>query len=93
MSAPCCGPVQGHGAGPCPARDRVNTIASAFIETPLSRPVFEDETFLASVLAKIKLGRLGQIEDRIGAIVFLVSDASALMTGSALLVDGGWTAD
>lgn len=72
---------------------RVNTIAPTFIETPLTRPFFEDPTFLASVLAKIKLGRLGQVEDLMGAIVFLASNASALMTGSSLVVDGGWTAD
>jgi NAD(P)-dependent dehydrogenase (short-subunit alcohol dehydrogenase family) len=72
---------------------RVNTIAPTFIETPLTRPFFEDQAFLDSVLAKIKLGRLGQVEDLMGAVVFLASDASALMTGSALLLDGGWTAD
>lgn len=72
---------------------RVNTIAPTFIETPLTRPFFEDKAFLDSVLAKIKLGRLGQVEDLMGAIVFLASDASALMTGASLVVDGGWTAD
>lgn len=72
---------------------RVNTIAPTFIETPLTKPFFEDRAFLDAVLSKIKLGRLGQVEDLMGAIVFLASDASALMTGSALVVDGGWTAD
>lgn len=72
---------------------RVNTICPTFIETPLTRPFFADEAFRAEVLAKIKLGRLGQPEDLMGAVLFLASDASALMTGSALLVDGGWTAD
>ncbi|PVM90827.1 3-oxoacyl-ACP reductase [Caulobacter radicis] len=72
---------------------RVNTIAPTFIETPLTRPFFEDQAFLDSVLSKIKLGRLGQVEDLMGAVVFLASDASALMTGSALVVDGGWTVD
>lgn len=72
---------------------RSNTIAPTFIETPLTKPFFEDKTFLDSVLAKIKLGRLGQVEDLMGAILFLASDASALMTGTSLVVDGGWTAD
>ncbi|KQS03775.1 3-oxoacyl-ACP reductase [Sphingomonas sp. Leaf357] len=72
---------------------RSNTIAPTFIETPLTRPFFEDPVFKASVLAKIKLGRLGQVEDLMGAILFLAADASALMTGTSLVVDGGWTAD
>jgi NAD(P)-dependent dehydrogenase (short-subunit alcohol dehydrogenase family) len=72
---------------------RVNTVAPTFIETPLTRPFFEDPEFLNSVLTKIKLGRLGQVEDLMGAIVFLASDASALMTGTSIVVDGGWTAD
>jgi NAD(P)-dependent dehydrogenase (short-subunit alcohol dehydrogenase family) len=72
---------------------RVNTLCPTFIETPLTRPFFENAAFKESVLAKIKLGRLGTVEDLMGAMVFLASDASALMTGSALIVDGGWTAD
>lgn len=72
---------------------RVNTLCPTFIETPMTRPFLADENFRASVLSKIKLGRLGQVEDLTGAIVFLASDASGLMTGSSLLVDGGWTAD
>lgn len=72
---------------------RSNTIAPTFIETPLTRPFFEDAEFKASVLAKIKLGRIGQPEDLMGAIVFLASEASALMTGTSLVVDGGWTAE
>lgn len=72
---------------------RVNTICPTFIETPLTKPYFEDPVFRADVLKKIKLGRLGQPEDLMGAVLFLASDASALMTGSALMVDGGWTAD
>jgi NAD(P)-dependent dehydrogenase (short-subunit alcohol dehydrogenase family) len=76
-----------------PHNIRVNTLCPTFIETPMTKPFFENAAFKESVLAKIKLGRLGTVEDLMGAVVFLASDASALMTGSALLVDGGWTAD
>lgn len=72
---------------------RSNTIAPTFIETPMTRPFFEDEAFRASVLAKIKLGRLGTVEDLMGAVLFLASDASAMVTGTSLVVDGGWTAE
>jgi NAD(P)-dependent dehydrogenase (short-subunit alcohol dehydrogenase family) len=72
---------------------RSNTIAPTFIETPMTRPFFENESFKASVLAKIKLGRIGTVEDLMGAVIFLASDASAMMTGTSLVVDGGWTAD
>ena len=72
---------------------RVNTIGPTFIETPLTRPFFENAAFKDWVLSKIKLGRLGQVTDLMGAVVFLASDAAALMTGSAMLVDGGWTAE
>lgn len=72
---------------------RVNTLGPTFIETPMTKPFFENAAFRDSVLAKIKLGRLGTVEDLMGAIVFLASDSSALMTGSSLVMDGGWTAD
>ncbi len=72
---------------------RVNTICPTFIETPMTKPYFADPAFRAQVLAKIKLGRLGQVDDVTGAAVFLASDASSLMTGSALMLDGGWTAE
>jgi len=72
---------------------RVNTLAPTFIETPMTRPFFENQAFRADTLMRIKLGRLGQLEDLTGAIVFLAGDASALMTGASLVVDGGWTAE
>lgn len=72
---------------------RSNTIAPTFIETPMTKPFFEDEAFKASVLAKIKLGRLGSVEDLMGAVLYLASDASSLVTGTSMIVDGGWTAD
>jgi NAD(P)-dependent dehydrogenase (short-subunit alcohol dehydrogenase family) len=76
-----------------PHNIRVNTVCPTFIETPMTRPFLKDESFMRSVVSKIKLGRLGQVEDVMGAVLFLASDASALMTGSALMVDGGWTAE
>lgn len=76
-----------------PDRIRVNTIGPTFIETPLTRPFLQDPTFHADVLKKIKLGRLGQPEDVMGAAVFLASDAAALITGTSIVVDGGWTAE
>ena len=72
---------------------RSNTIAPTFIETPMTKPFFEDPAFKTHVLSKIKLGRIGKVEDLMGAILFLASDASALMTGTSLIIDGGWTAD
>ena len=72
---------------------RSNTIAPTFIETPLTKPYFDDLAFKAHVLSKIKLGRVGKVEDLMGAILFLASDASALMTGTSMVIDGGWTAD
>jgi NAD(P)-dependent dehydrogenase (short-subunit alcohol dehydrogenase family) len=76
-----------------PHKIRVNTLAPTFIETPMTRPFFQYEAFRNDTLSRIKLGRLGQLDDLTGAIVFLASDASALMTGSSLVVDGGWTAE
>ena len=75
-----------------PHEIRVNSIGPTFILTPLSRPFFEDEEFLADTLSRIPLGRLGEMEDIMGAVVFLASPAAALITGAALVVDGGWTA-
>jgi NAD(P)-dependent dehydrogenase (short-subunit alcohol dehydrogenase family) len=76
-----------------PHNVRVNTLGPTFVETPLTKPFFANESFRKEVLGKIKLGRLGQVDDLTGAIVFLASDASALMTGSSIVVDGGWTAE
>ena len=70
---------------------RVNSIAPTFIETPLAKEMLKDPEFRDAVLSKIKLGRTGQVEDLMGAIVFLASDAAAMITGASLLVDGGWT--
>jgi NAD(P)-dependent dehydrogenase (short-subunit alcohol dehydrogenase family) len=76
-----------------PHNIRVNSLGPTFLETPMTRPFFENKPFRDEVLGKIKLGRLGQLEELTGAIVFLASNASSLMTGSALVLDGGWTAE
>jgi len=67
-------------------------LCPTFIRTPLTAPYFEDESFMAETLGKIPLGRIGEVEDLMGAVLYLASDASALVTGTSLLVDGGWTA-
>lgn len=72
---------------------RVNSIGPTFLETPMTKPFFENKAFRDEVTTKIKLGRIGRLNEVTGAILFLASDASSLMTGSALMLDGGWTAD
>ena len=71
---------------------RVNSICPTFIETALTKDMFADPVFKESVISKIALGRIGRPEEIMGAVVFLASDASSLVTGSALMLDGGWTA-
>jgi NAD(P)-dependent dehydrogenase (short-subunit alcohol dehydrogenase family) len=71
---------------------RVNSLCPTFLLTPMTAPFFANPEFRAKTLARIPLGRLGEVEDLMGAIVFLASDASALVTGTSLIIDGGWTA-
>ncbi|MEM7296133.1 MAG: SDR family oxidoreductase [Pseudomonadota bacterium] len=75
-----------------PHRIRVNTICPTFIRTPLTAPTFADPEKVAWIESKIKLGRVGEVEDVMGAVQYLASPASALVTGTSILVDGGWTA-
>jgi NAD(P)-dependent dehydrogenase (short-subunit alcohol dehydrogenase family) len=72
---------------------RVNTICPTFILTELTQATFDDPEKRAWVERQIKLNRVGQVEDIMGAAVFLASDAAAMITGTSLLVDGGWTAE
>lgn len=71
---------------------RVNSVAPTFVETPMTAPFLADERFRAEVVSSIPLGRLGRVEDVTAAVVYLASEASALVTGTSLVVDGGWTA-
>ena len=74
-------------------RDSVNTICPTFILTDLTKATFEQPDKRAWIEDKIKLGRVGEVEDIMGAVVYLASDAAALVTGTALMIDGGWTAE
>ncbi len=71
---------------------RVNTLCPTFVRTPFTQATFDDPDRVRWIEEKIKLGRVGEISDVMGAAVYLASDASALVTGTALMVDGGWTA-
>jgi NAD(P)-dependent dehydrogenase (short-subunit alcohol dehydrogenase family) len=72
---------------------RVNTICPTFIRTPLAEQTFANPERVRWIEEKIKLGRVGELEDIMGPVTFLASDAAVMITGTALLVDGGWTAD
>ncbi len=71
---------------------RVNTVCPTFIRTELTEATLADPEKRRWIRSKIKLGRLGKVEDVMGAVVFLASDAASLITGTRLLIDGGWTA-
>ena len=76
-----------------PHQIRVNTICPTFIRTPLTQSTFDNPDRKEWIESKIKIGRIGEVEDIMGAVVFLASTGSSMVTGSALMVDGGWTAD
>ena len=75
-----------------PQRIRVNSVAPTYIETPMTRPFFANEDFLAETLRKIPMGRIGQPAEVAAGVLFLASDAASLITGTSLLIDGGYTA-
>jgi 2-deoxy-D-gluconate 3-dehydrogenase len=70
----------------------VNGVAPTFLRTPFTERMFQDEAFYQDVLSRIPMGRIGEVEDVVGAVVFLASKAANLITGHTLAVDGGWTA-
>ncbi|WP_342078360.1 SDR family oxidoreductase [Yoonia sp. SS1-5] len=72
---------------------RVNTLCPTFIRTPLTEQTFSNPDRVKWIAEKIKLGRIGEVSDIMGPVVYLASDAAALMTGTHMLIDGGWTAD
>lgn len=76
-----------------PDQIRINTLCPTFIRTPLTAQTFSNPERAAWIAQKIKLGRVGEVEDIMGAVLYLASAASALVTGTAMMVDGGWTAD
>ncbi|UWR23231.1 SDR family NAD(P)-dependent oxidoreductase [Sulfitobacter sp. S190] len=75
------------------ANIRINTVCPTFIRTPLTQSTFDNPERLAWIMDKIKLPRVGEVADIMGAVAFLASDASAMVTGTAMMIDGGWTAD
>lgn len=72
---------------------RVNTICPTFIRTALTEQTFSNPERVQWITDKIKLRRIGRVEDIMAAVTYLASDAAAMVTGTALMVDGGWTAD
>ncbi|UMZ73634.1 SDR family NAD(P)-dependent oxidoreductase [Natranaerofaba carboxydovora] len=75
-----------------PYNIKVNCVAPTFIKTPLTEPMFEDKDFLEEVKNRIPLGKVGEPQDVTGAVLFLASDSANLVTGSSVVVDGGWIA-
>lgn len=75
-----------------PRNVRVNSVAATFVDTPMTAPMFAKPEFSRWVHERIPLGRLGTLDEVVSAVLFAASPASSLMTGTSLVVDGGWTA-
>ena len=71
---------------------RVNTVCPTFVVTPMTKKFFKDKKFIKEVLGNIPLGRFAELSDVATAVVYLASDTASMITGTSLLVDGGWTA-
>ena len=71
---------------------RTNSVGPTFVETPLAAGFLKDPAFAKDVLERIPMGKLGQVEDVADAVLYLAAPASAMVTGTSLVVDGGWTA-
>lgn len=75
-----------------PDNIRVNSVAPTWVDTPMTRPALADPAFRAEIVGSIPMGHLAQVDDIAGAVVFLASPAAGMITGTSLLIDGGWTA-
>ncbi len=75
-----------------PDRIRVNAVGPTWVNTPMTGPALADPGFRAEIIGSIPMGHLAQVDDIVGAVVFLASPAAAMITGASLVVDGGWTA-
>ena len=71
---------------------RVNTVCPTFVETPMVKKFFKNKQFKKNVIKNIPLGRIAKESDVATAVAFLAADSSAMITGTSLVVDGGWTA-
>jgi 2-deoxy-D-gluconate 3-dehydrogenase len=72
---------------------RINSICPTFVRTPLTEPTFQNPARVKWIKDKIKIGRVAEVSDIMGAVFYLATDLSSMVTGTSILVDGGWTAE